>query len=65
MKKKTLWERDDVQFPRLLSEIIATQDDLDFEALADAMDLTRDDVVELFERAHMAWEAAKKGRLKP
>lgn len=50
-----LWLRDDIQFPRLLSEIVATQDKLDIPCLAESMDLTIDEVGELFDRAQGAW----------
>lgn len=57
--RRTLWERDEVQFPRLLAEISATQDSLDVAALADSMDLSEQEVNELFERADTAWETQK------
>lgn len=53
------WERDDLQFPRLLAEIMATCDQLDIEALARSMDLSVERVEELFERAQVAWERIK------
>lgn len=53
-----LWTRDDLQFPRLLAEIAATQK-LDLEALGEAMDLEEDAIDELFERAQQAWQATK------
>jgi len=53
------WNDDLVQFPRLLAEIMATQDDLDLLTLADSMDLSVGRVEELFERAHTSWEAIK------
>ncbi|CAE6795657.1 hypothetical protein R70006_05061 [Paraburkholderia domus] len=53
------WERDDIQFPRLLAEIMATQDKLDMAALAASMDLSIEEVNSLFDRADRAWEAAK------
>jgi hypothetical protein len=53
------WEDDGIQFPRLLSEIMATQDTLDMKEIAESMDLTVEDVSELFDRANTAWEAAK------
>lgn len=56
---RSLWERDAVQFPRLLAEIFATQDKLDIPALAESMDLTVDTVNSLFDRARSAWEAIK------
>ncbi|APR93803.1 hypothetical protein PATSB16_04590 [Pandoraea thiooxydans] len=52
---------DEVQFPRLLAEIAATQESLDLSKLAQAMDLTIDEVNSLFERAREAWEAKKQG----
>lgn len=53
------WQRDDIQFPRLLAEISATQDHLDLQSLAESMDLSVDEVNELFDRAGAAWEATK------
>ena len=53
------WNVDRVQFARLLCEIVATQPALDMGALCEAMDLTSDDIDELFDRAHIAWEKAK------
>ncbi|MBA9846765.1 hypothetical protein ACUXIL_003405 [Ralstonia pickettii] len=56
---RTPWERDDVQFPRLLAEILATQDSLDKKALADSMGLSVEQVSSLFDRAAATWEAFK------
>jgi hypothetical protein len=58
---KDLWERDDVQFPRLLAEICATVDisNEDFEALCSSMDLEVAQVNELFDRAQNKWEEIK------
>lgn len=53
------WQRDDVQFPRLLAEILATQDTLDMTALAQSMGLSVEEVSALFDRAEIAWEAIK------
>ena len=39
-----IWLRDDIQFPRLLAEITATQD-IDIALLAESMDLSFDEVV--------------------
>lgn len=52
------WGNNAVQFPRLLAEIMATQE-LDMEALAESMDLSIDQVSELFDRADEAWEHIK------
>jgi hypothetical protein len=53
------WADDWIQFPRLLAEICATQDALDDSALCESMDLTENEVAELFDRAQAAWEAIK------
>lgn len=53
------WDNDTVQFARLLSEIAATQDLPDLALLLESMDLTLNQVEELFERAHQVWENAK------
>jgi plasmid maintenance system antidote protein VapI len=58
----TVWENDNVQFPRLLAEIVATQE-LDLTALAEAMDLSIEEINELFDRADIAWEMAKRNVL--
>lgn len=54
------WRDNAIQFPRLLAEISATQDTLDMQALADAMDLSVEEVNELFDRADTEWERIKK-----
>lgn len=58
-RKKNTWLDDSVQFPRLLAEIMATQDTLDIPAIAESMDLEVSDVNELFDRADTAWEKVK------
>jgi hypothetical protein len=55
-----LWDIDAIQFPRLLAEIMATQADLDVEALAVSMDLDVEQVWELFDRADAKWEEIKR-----
>ncbi len=57
--KDTLWDDDAIQFPRLLSEIMATQENLDIAELAISMDLDIADVHALFDRADDSWERAK------
>lgn len=52
------WNNDFVQFARLLCEIAATQD-VDFGALSESMDLEKEHIDELFERAYLAWEGVK------
>jgi len=51
-----MWELDHIQFPRLLSEIMATQDNIDWKSLCDSMDIDRKHVVQLFERAQLVHE---------
>lgn len=56
------WDDNVVQFARLIAEIAATQDTLDHGALCESMDLSVDDLNELFERADDVWERAKGNR---
>ena len=51
----SVWERDEIQFPRLLAEIAATQE-LGMDALCESMDLTQADIDELFDRASTTWQ---------
>ena len=54
------WEDNSIQFPRLLAEILATQEDLDWSALCTSMDLEHvRQLDELFERADREWERIK------
>lgn len=53
------WANDLTQFARLLAEINATQDTLDFDALSESMGLELARIDELFDRADTVWEAAK------
>jgi hypothetical protein len=53
-----LWERDDIQFPRLLAEIKAAG--LSYQQLQDialSMDLPVQEVLNLLDRAEETWEA--------
>ena len=56
-----LWDRDEIQFPRLICEILATIEitDLDWANLREAMDLEDEELESLFTRAQVAWEKAK------
>jgi len=58
---KALWERDDIQFPRLIAEIGACVniDPNDWEQLMESMDLTGPELRQLFDRANVAWERIK------
>ncbi len=54
------WLDDRVQFARLLAEIRAAGlNDEQFDLLSESMDLDRERVLELFDRAERAWEKAK------
>ncbi len=55
-----IWNDNSIQFPRLLSEICACQDDLDISGLADSMDLEVEDIIELLDRSQSEWEKIKK-----
>jgi hypothetical protein len=56
------WKDNDVQFPRLLAEIAST---IDFNSdqvrdLCDSMDIHKDSLDELFERAKARWDRIKR-----
>jgi hypothetical protein len=55
------WEDDSIQFPRLIAEIqsCVAINDADWETMLESMDLTNDQLVELFDRADAAWERIK------
>ena len=56
-----LWERDDIQFPRLLAEISAVGlSEGTWDDLLESMDLKSDDLEELFDRAERRWDYLKK-----
>jgi hypothetical protein len=52
------WTDNTIQFPRLLAEILATQD-LNLATLCDSMDIAQAQLHELFERADQEWERIK------
>lgn len=58
-QQNKLWDNNLIQFARLLSEINATQDSIDFDALCESMNLEREEINELFDRANDVWEEAK------
>lgn len=53
------WKNNEVQFARIICELVAIQDDLDFPGLCASMDLSQEELQELFDRAHDVWEQAK------
>lgn len=56
--ESALWERNDLQFPRLLAEITATQE-LNIDALCASMNLSKAEIHVLLGRAQEAWEKIK------
>lgn len=56
------WENNELQFARLLCEIVANIEATghDLRALCESMDLSETHVDELFVRAHRVWERAQK-----
>lgn len=57
--KQELWLNNEVQFARLLCELVANCDDLNISEVCASMDLTVDEVNSLFDRADAVFEAAK------
>lgn len=58
---QSLWKCNSVQFPRLLSEIMASGclTEEAWDTLLKEMDLESDELSELFDRAQTEWEAVK------
>ena len=54
-----MWSNDLIQFARLISEIQATQDNIDIDALCISMGLDPLDISELFDRAVDVWHEAE------
>lgn len=58
---KSLWKNDKIQFPRLLTEIRAIGlTSTQYGELHESMDLSRDEIDEILERAEKEWQAHKK-----
>jgi hypothetical protein len=55
----TAWDDDELQFARMLCEIVATHEHLNVDALVISTGLKASDINEVFERAHERWERAK------
>ena len=54
------WEMNEIQFPRLISEIISVGlTETQWDQLLDTMDLKPGDLAELFDRAQAQWEIMK------
>lgn len=59
-KRLTMWERDNVQFPRLLAELAAAgMTSGQYRMLEDSMDLTTAEIDELLARAEDRWNRIK------
>lgn len=60
-KPMSTWENNEVQFARLIEELVATDaiDGRVWDGLQESMSLESDDLSVLFERARETWEAAK------
>ena len=56
---KSKWENDAIQFPRLLAELQGFVSYKVVRLVAKEMDLTPDEVLELFYRAIVEWERIK------
>ena len=56
-----MWNNNLIQFARLLCEIMATQDNFDSDAVCKEMDISQDELSELFNRASEVWEGFKLG----
>ena len=54
-----MWYNNEIQFARLLCELVAANESLAIEKVARSMDLEVAEVNELFERAHQVFEEAK------
>jgi hypothetical protein len=54
------WQENHIQFPRLLAELRAVGlTDEQYAGLAESMDLDRDSIDELLERAEDSWQRIK------
>lgn len=60
-QKRDLWARNDIQFPRLLAELAATDAFTPqvVEQLGELMDLDAEQIDELLDRAQGEWERIK------
>lgn len=58
---KDLWDRDEIQFPRLLAEMVAigVPGNDDVKELCESMNLEEVDIAELLDRAQAEWERLK------
>lgn len=60
MSNKSLWDNNEIQFARLLCELVANCDNLEFDAVCESMDLSKRELMSLYDRANLVWERSKK-----
>ena len=58
--KWPLWDDNEIQFARLICEIIGACEEFPMEEICDSMDLEADGVQELLDRAHEVFEESKR-----
>jgi hypothetical protein len=54
-----IWYNNEIQFARLLCELVAVCDDMHLRDCCESMDLTQDQLQELYDRANDVWEKSK------
>lgn len=57
--KWDLWNNNEIQFARLLCELVANCDNLEFDAVCASMDLSKRELMSLYDRANDVWERSK------
>ena len=55
-----LWDNNEIQFARLICELVANCDNLEFDAVCESMDLSKRELMSLYDRANLVWERSKK-----
>jgi len=56
---KELWNNNEIQFARLICEIVASLDVQELALVADSMDLPQKEIQELYDRAETVWVSAQ------
>ena len=57
--RASVWNDNELQFARLICELVANVSNLEFEATCESMDLQADELQSLYDRANEVWERAK------
>ena len=55
----SLWDNNEIQFARLICELVANVENLEFELVSESMDLEESELQELYDRAHTVFENVK------